>query len=179
MSTGVYMPAGDVIEAPGGYESISGIPIKPTPGPGTVQPGTFPNVITRPGAYAMGGICTLDILYKVKNLSDNLWLEFPVEDSLFVTFPENGDLLFFPGCHVLHYELSQVQQEMGAEKGTWKICFAAHPDKKMTIYYYYSIAHVDAHEGITPPWTALPTTMENGLACAMAENTGVYVPAGQ
>ena len=179
LHTGVYMPAGEVIPAEGGYETISGVPIKPQPGPGTVQPKPYPNVITESGAYGMGGICALDVFYKVDNLSDNLWLEFPVEDSLFVTFPDNGDVLFFPGCHVLHFEADQVKEEMSADKGTWKICFAAHPDKKMTIYFYHSLVHVDDHENIIPPWTALPTTIENGLACASAENTGVYVPAGQ
>lgn len=179
MLTGVYMPAGDVIEAPGGYETISGIPIKPTPGPGSVQPPPYPNVITQSGAYGMGGICALDIFYKVENLSDNLWQEFPVEDTLIITFPENGDQLFFPGCHVLHYELSEVQVQMGPEKGTWTICFAAAPDKQMTIYFYESLIHVDEHEHMTSPWIALPTTAQNGLACAPAEHTGVYVPAGQ
>lgn len=179
LHTGVYMPAGDVIPAEGGYETISGIPIHPQPGPGSVQPPDFPNVITQSGAYAMGGICTLDVYYKVDNLSDNLWQEFPIEDNVIVSFPENNDILFFPGCHVLHYELTEVQKYMGPEKGTWKICFAAAPDKTMTIYFYESLLHVDNHENITPPWTALPTTVENGLACAPAEYTGVYVPAGQ
>lgn len=178
MYTGVYMPAGEVISEDG-YETISGIPIRPTPGPGSVQPPPYPNVITQSGAYAMGGICTLDIFYKVENLSDNLWQEFPVEDNVIITFPENGDQLFFPGCHVLHYELSEGQVHMGAEKGTWTICFAAAPDKQMTIYFYESLIHVDEHENMTPPWTALPTTTENGLACAPAEYTGVYVPAGK
>ncbi len=177
--TGVYMPAGEVIPDEGGYETISGIPIKPTPGPGSVQPPSFPNIITQPGSYAMGGICTLDVYYAVENLSDNLWQEFPVEDNLIIAFPENGDQLFFPGCHVLHFESNTVQPQMGPEKGTWTICFAAAPDKKMTIYFYESLVHVDEHEKMTPPWTALPTTVEDGLACAPAEHTGVYVPAGQ
>ena len=177
--TGVYMPAGDFIEAPGGYETISGIPIRPTPRPGTVQVPSFSHVITASGSYAMGGICTLDVLYKVDNLSDNLWEEFPIEDTLIVNFPDNGDILFFPGCHVLHYELSEVQKLMPAEKGEWQICFAAAPGKQMTIYYYESMLHEDVHEAITPPWTALPTTVENGLACAPAQETGVYVPAGR
>jgi hypothetical protein len=177
--TGVYMPAGDVISNDGGFNTISGVPIKPAPGPGTVIIPNFPNVISKSGSYGMGGICALEVFYKVENLSDNLWEEFPVEDNLIVTFPDNGDVLFFPGCHVLHYELSEVQKLMGIEKGEWKICFAAAPGKTMTIYYYESMVHADEHGSITPPWTALPTTTENGLACAPAQNTGVYVPAGQ
>jgi hypothetical protein len=96
-----------------------------------------------------------------------------------VSFPDNGDLLFFPGCHVLHFEELKVQTEMNEDKGDWKICFAAPPDQTPTIYFYESILHNDNPENITPPWVALPTTVENGLACAPALKTGVYVPAGQ
>lgn len=176
--TGVYMPAGEMILAPGGYETISGIPVKPPP-IGSVQLPPFPHVITESGSYGMGGICTLEAYYKVENLSDELWEEYPIEDNVIVTFPENDDLLFFPGCHVLHYELNEVQKKMGLEKGEWEICFAAAPDKQMTIYFYESLVHIDDHENITPPWIALPTTTENGLACAPAQYTGVYVPAGK
>jgi hypothetical protein len=178
LHTGVYMPAGDIIEAPGGYQTISGINIKPPP-VGSVQPPPYPNVITQSGSYGMAGICNLDVYYKVDDLTDNLWPEYPVEDNLIVTFPDNGDILFFPGCHVLHFEKAEVQKYMGNEKGIWTICFAAPPDKQMTIYFYESLVHIDEHEMITPPWTALPTTIMNGLACAPAEYTGVYVPAGK
>jgi hypothetical protein len=178
LQTGVYMPAGIVVPLPGGGSGIP-TPATPTPGPGSVQPPPFNNVITQSGTYAVGGICMLEVFYKVENLSDFFVEEFPVQDNLIVTFPENNDLLFFPGCHVLHYEQAVVQKLMGPEKGEWMICFAAHPDKKMTIYFYDSMVHLDMIENIAPPWIALPTTTENGLACAPAHNTGVYVPAGQ
>ena len=180
--TGVYMPAGEVIPggAIGGGDEDKTIPIT---GPGTVQVPDIVHEIRGSGKYFMGGICTLDVLYKVEGLSDNFYEEFPVEDNVIVSFPDNGDLLFFPGCHVLHYELietkQEIQPEMTEEKGEWKICFAAPPNLKTTIYFYESLLHEDDPEDITPPWVALPTTMEDGLACAPAEKTGVYVPASQ
>jgi len=102
----------------------------------------------------------------------------PVQDDITVPFPDNGDILFLPGCHLLHFERNILQKHMGNEKGTWEICFAAHPGKEMTIYYYESLIHKDKTEEITPPWHSLPTTTENGMACAPAEYTGVYTPAG-
>lgn len=176
LHTGVYMPAGEVI--PGG--ALGGGPEDgiPVTGPGTVQPPLFTNVITGPGKYAMGGICTLDVVYKVEGLSDNFYEEFPVEDNVLVSFPDTGDLLFFPGCHVLHYEFTEVQKEITEEKGEWTICFAAPPNITTTIYFYESTLHDDNPENITPPWVALTTTTKDGLACAPAEKTGVYVPAG-
>ena len=175
--TGVYMPAGKVQGQSGGVGDAIIYP-PPLPGPGTVQPPLTPNTIKKSGFYSMGGICTLLIQYKVPNLSDNFFVELPVQDDKTVTFPDNGDILFLPGCHVLHFERSSLQKHMGNEKGTWTICFAAPPNKVMTIYYYESLLHKDRTEQITPPWIALPTTTANGTACAPAEFTGVYTPAG-
>ena len=77
----------------------------------------------------MGGICSVEAFYKVDFLSDDIFVEYPVEENLIVSFPDNGDILFFPGCHVLHFENSEVQKHMGNEKGIWTICFAAAADK--------------------------------------------------
>ena len=178
LHTGVYMPAGKVIKDSFAYTYTTGVWVKPPP-KGTVQPPPYFTQITQSGTKGIGGICSLEALYKVDNLTDDTFVEFPVEENLIVNFPDNGDILFFPGCHVLHYEKSVVQKQMGNEKGTWTICFAAPPNKQMTIYYYESMVHIDDHENITPPWEPLPTTVENGLACAPAEYTGVYVPAGK
>ena len=178
--TGVYMPAGQFRNQPGGVSeaTITGGPA-PAPGPNTVGAPPPSNTITASGTYSAGGVCTLIVQYKVEDLSDRLYVEVPVQDDQTVTFPENGDILFLPGCHVLHYELSELQKTMTNEQGTWKICFAAPPDKEMTIYFYESLLHKDNTESITPPWKALATTVENGMACAIAEGTGVYVPAGK
>jgi len=176
--TGVYMPAGKVI--PGGPIPKTG-PVGPTPspGPGTVRPPSSPNVIRASGTYAMGGVCTLKVVYKTSGLMNRFYVEFPVEDTALVAFPDNGDLLFFPGCHVLHYQWAETQKNVTDKKGKWQICFAAPPTKKVTIYFYESLVHEDSSEQIAASWLALPTTVENGLACAPAMGTGVYVPAGQ
>ncbi len=189
MFTGVYMPAGKVENQPGGISDSKVNPPPapapaPTPRPGTVRPAPppppDPNSIAKSGTYGVGGICTLIIQYKVDRLSDTLFVEVPVRDDKTVGFPtDKGDILFLPGCHVMHYERSILQKQMGAEKGTWKICFAAPPNLTMTIYFYRSDVHKDVDEAVTPPWQPLTTTTENGMACAAADFTGVYVPAGQ
>jgi hypothetical protein len=177
--TGVYMPAGKVIKDSFAYTYIQGLWVEPPP-KGSVQPPPYFTEITVSGTKGVGGICSVDALYKVENLMDNIYVEFPIEDNLIVAFPDStGNLLYFPGCHVMHYEDSLVQKHMGNEKGTWTVCFAAPPEKQITIYYYESMVHIDNHENINPPWVPLPTTIENGLACAPAEYTGVYVPAGK
>jgi hypothetical protein len=171
--TGVYMPAGFVKPTPVGGGAGGVQPTSPAPGPRSIQPP--PPVsprITKSGSYSIGGICTLIVVYKQPNLSDDVWVELSTQDTFIVPFPDNGDVLYLPGCHVVHYE--PLHEVVTDQQGEWKICFAARPDKKMTIYYYS-----DDLTSITPPWQPLPTTTANGSACAPAMHTGVYVPAGQ
>jgi hypothetical protein len=178
--TGVYMPAGKVIETAGGLDISADIPLLLAPLGGSVQPPSVSATgITNSGTYSVGGICSERIVYGDENLSDALAVELPVEGNQVVSFPDNGDLLFFPGCHALHYERSLVKEEMSSEQGVWEICFATHPDMDMTIYYYESLIHSDDHGYIVPPWVSLPTTTKDGMVCAPSKNTGVYVPAGK
>lgn len=171
--TGVYMPAGYVQPTPAG--GAGGV-IVPTPRgtkPGTVRPpAPVSPRITKSGTYSIGGICTMIVVYKQPNLSDDVWVELPTQDTLTVPFPSDKDILYFPGCHVVHYE--PLMDTVTDQQGSWKICFAARPNKTMTIYYYS-----DDLTKITPPWQPLPTTTENGMACAPAMHSGVYTPAGQ
>ena len=104
----------------------------------------------------------------------------------------NDDLFYFPGCHVIHYKNNQIQDQMNdpaptgpaptdsapatpapTKDGDWQICFAAIPDKTMTIYYYK-----DDTTAVTPPWMKLDTTTANGMACAdLVDFSAVYAPA--
>ncbi|MDD2923361.1 MAG: hypothetical protein PHQ36_13840, partial [Anaerolineales bacterium] len=82
-----------------------------------------------------------------------------------------------PGCHVFHYKNSQLVDEVTTDEGKWEICFAAIPDKKTTIYFYYSDNDLAR---VTSKWTPLETRIENGTACAaLTDYTGVYTPVGK
>jgi len=179
MFSGVYMPAGKFTNRPGGVSNATVSGPAGAPGAGTVQAPAPSNTVSASGSYSVGGVCSMVVKYNLTNLSDKLYVEVPVQDDLTVSFPAtNNDILFLPGCHVLHFEKSVEQAAMTSSQGTWKICFAAPPNKTMTIYFYKSMDHSDNTSSVTPPWTALPTTVENGMACAVADGTGVYVPAG-
>ena len=169
--TGVYMPAGVVLPTPI-PGTVGNAGNTPTPLPGSVQPPPPTNRITKSGTYSIGGICSIIVIYKLPNLSDDVWVEPLTQDTQTVPFPHDKDVLYLPGCHVIHYE--PLMLETTDAMGEWKICFAARPGKDMTIYYY-----TDDLDSIIPPWTPLPTTIENGQACAPANWTGVYVPAGR
>lgn len=169
--TGVYMPAGLIEPTPRPGGVGAGTPF-PTPLPGSIQPPPASNRITESGSYSIGGICSIIVLYKLPNLSDDVWVEPLTQDTQTIPFPREDDVLYLPGCHVVHYE--PIYLEVTDEMGEWEICFAERPGKLMTIYYY-----TDDLNSVIPPWTPLPTTTENGQACAPANWTGVYVPAGR
>ena len=174
MFTGVYMPAGQRVVPPGaGGEG--NILNPPNPQGGSVKPPPADITVNRSGTYAVGGVCAIIINYKISNLSDNIHVQHPTESNDIVPFPDNGGLLYLPGCHVVHYKDSQVKQLMTSDEGSWEICFAARPNKDMTIYFYQ-----DDLTTVTPPWIPLETTIKNGLACAhLADYSGVYAPASQ
>ncbi|HMB21840.1 MAG TPA: hypothetical protein VKP08_03360 [Anaerolineales bacterium] len=172
--TGVYMPAGKTVRDPGGER---GETVTYTGG------GHHGSVVTPPsdveisatGTYSAGGICSAIVKYYVPGLGDSLHVQFPTENTHIVPFPDNEDLLYLPGCHFLHYRDGKVKQSMTRDEGEWEICFAAIPSKETTIYYYR-----DDNTLVNPPWTALETTTEDGMACApLADFSAVYAPAGK
>jgi len=172
--TGVYMPAGKTVRNPGGSPGDR-ILFPGASGRGSVVPPPSDITINESGTYAVGGVCAVILDYHISGLSDNLHVEFPTKDNQIVPFPENEDLLYLPGCHLLHYRDAQIKQEMTREEGDWEICFATRPGKEMTIYFYR-----DDNSDINPPWVALDTTTDKGLACApLADYSGVYAPAGK
>ena len=181
--TGQYAPGNNKPLTPsiGGGGNVN----VPAGGAGSVVTPPSSVLITKSGTYSAGGICSLEVLYKEPDLKD----ELHVADALllhhdavdgydqngFAQFPDNAGLIYYPGCHVLHYELDKIYQwQIEKNKGDWKICFAARPDKENTIYYYLG----DLSDQVSP-WEPLDTTTEGGLACAPAHFTGVYVPTGK
>ncbi|MCE9644915.1 MAG: hypothetical protein K8S20_02865 [Chloroflexi bacterium] len=175
--SGVYAPGGRRITTAGGPGSDDGVVTTDTAG-GTVRPPSADLTVTESGAYAVGGVCTMIVDYKVPNLATGIHVEGNVEISANVPYPDNEGLLYLPGCHVFHYKESKLVTDVTPDEGDWKICFAAIPNKETTIYFYY--ANDDAPKSAKPDWAPLETTVENGMACApLTDHTGVYAPTGK
>jgi hypothetical protein len=176
--TGVYAPAAIQPEIDTGTISSTG---QQTGSPGgTVQPPSSTVTINKSGTYSIGGLCTMIIDYYIPDLSNEIHIEDQIETSANVPFPDNEGLLYLPGCHVFHYKEAELRTDVNVTtaEGSWKICFAAIPNKKTTIYFYY--AKDEAPESALPDWAPLETTIENGMACApLTDQTGVYAPTGK
>lgn len=154
-------------------------------GNGSIVPPPASTWITESGTYSVGGICTFTVLYNEPYQTNDIHVadalrhdRDPIDDYNYEEhdeFPEGEGLLYLPGCHVLHYDRGEITHwEKYVDQGDWKICFAAYPDKQMTIYLY--LGDLTDQES---SWRPLETTIENGQACAHAFFTGVYVPAGK
>jgi len=177
--TGVYMPAGDIKIVPQTGETGTNPLLPPDGAGGSIVPPPPIIPITGSGTFPVGGICSLTATYKIKGLSDTVEVEYSnkhlTEETLKVPSDAVEGIFYFPGCHVLHYRDGKIKDEMTSQEGDWQICFAAIPDKIMTIYFYQ-----DDLTNIIGPWRALKTTTENGIACAdLVDYTGVYTPAGK
>jgi len=176
--TGVYAPGGKRLT--GGSDSGGSDGQQSNPLGGSVLPPSSTLTVTKSGTYAVGGVCSMEVEYHVPDLSNQLHVEQDIEISANVPFPDNEGLMYLPGCHVFHYVESDLVTDVNVnvDQGKWKICFAAIPDKKTTIYFYY--AKNDEAGSALPDWSPLETTIENGMACAPAtEHTGVYAPTGK
>jgi len=181
--TGEYAP-GSKVDAVLEISPRTDIP-QTTQGEGTVVPPPASITISGSGIYSVGGICTFYVLYTDLFQSDQIHVadalrhdHDPIDDYNYEEhdeFPDEGGLLYQPGCHILHYDAGLITHwEKFVDQGDWKICFAAYPDKEMTIYAY--LGDLSNQES---SWIPLETTTENGEACAPAFYTGVYVPTGK
>ena len=99
-------------------------------GPGEVGGASQKGHHLTSGTYSVGGICTIEALYKIKGLSDTVEVEFGndhlTEKTLKVPSDEVKGVFYFPGCHVLHYLDAKIQDQMTSEQGDWRICLS-HP----------------------------------------------------
>jgi len=62
----------------------------------------------------------LKVRYRMEGLSDTLHVEPPEEDTLTIPFEDMPDLLYFPGCHVVHYRDARIKNVMTRPEGDWE-----------------------------------------------------------
>jgi hypothetical protein len=141
--------------------SASGL-AAPNPAPGTVRP---PPVVAPPiggpGTYSVGGVCTLKVDFLAPDVSVHAGL-LPFAS---VGEPPSDVQRYLAGvCQVNYVKAGEGLTDLTGADGSVTICFASVPGTTDKIYVYAD--HT---------WTALDTTVADGLACAPATKTGRYV----
>ncbi len=134
---------------------------------GTVKPPPSEVVIPVTGLYSIGGFCTLEI----ELLDPDVTLYGDIQTPLPKDLPA-GVHKVRQGCLLTYYDQGDRIDALSPAAGSATICFAGVADKVMTLYFYNLYA-------VTPAWVALPTTNEDGIACARGTGSGVYVATFQ
>jgi hypothetical protein len=130
---------------------------------GTVKTPPHQILIPVTGDYSVGGFCTLNVAFNDPAITLDATLQTPLPRDL----PDKVHKVS-QGCLLTYYSSSQRLDELSASAGSATICFAAIPQQQ-TVVYFHNL--YDAN----PTWVPLETTVENGIACAAAPKSGVYV----
>jgi hypothetical protein len=162
-TTGMYSPTAAVL-----------------PASGTVQPPPADLQVCAPGNYSLGGLATL----AVNQLAAGYCLHAFLWNHAFAIgrIPDDaGDLLsavtfvefFYQGIFVYKYDVP-------GETNSIQVCYAVPGGSQAQIYFF---DHYGPRFGQRPPgqpsWTALETTLSNGIACAVAQTSGAYALIGE
>jgi len=134
---------------------------------GSVKPPAQHIVIQKTGDYSVGGFCTLSVTLNDPAVNLDAHIETPLPGEL----PDKVQRVR-QACHLTYSSSNQRIDALPVNSGNTTICFAVIPGKPMTLYFYniYSLS---------PAWTSLETTVENGRACAIGNASGVYVASFQ
>jgi len=146
-------------------------------GPGTVKPpAVFVPLVSAPGVYSVGGVCTFRIIKALEN-------DYTMTADLlpFESLGKQPDeiISYLAGVCRAIYDQSGVGviPDLGAH-GQVEVCFASVPNTKGVIYVYNPYqTEVGPAAGET--YTALDTKPDGGLLCAPAQQTGKYFLANQ
>jgi hypothetical protein len=129
---------------------------------GTVKPPRRDLLIPVTGAYSIGGLCTLDVQLIATQISLNTDIQSPLPRDL----PDEVQKVL-QGCLLTYYRTGARLDQLSSSDGSALVCFAATPEKQMKVYFHDSYSP-------KPKWTALDTKVDSGIACAEANQSGVY-----
>jgi hypothetical protein len=147
--------------------------------PGTVQPPPAEITVCAPGTYSVGGVSTL----LVNQLDANYCLHAFLFKSGFAIglIPQGAGSILSAVTFVEIYNQNQLvyQYNVSGQTNSIQVCYAVPVGKQGQIYFldHYG-PRFGSHPG-KPAWQPLPTTIQNGVACAVAQTTGAYALIGK
>jgi hypothetical protein len=147
------------------------------PEPGSVKPPPRFIKVCADGDFSVGGVAGL----QVSELEPGYCLQAFLWNRRFAfgRIPEGaGNIL----AHITFLQIfhhGRLIQELPTEDGRVRICYAVPPGKQAQIYFYDFHRGRFAKQSGKPAWEPLDTTVENGMACAPAQETGAYALIGK
>lgn len=149
------------------------------PNPGTVQPPPSEIQVCSAGVYSVGGVSTL----QVNQLAPDYCIHAFLWNHGFAVgrIPDGaGDFLaavtfvefFYQGTFVYKYDVP-------SEANSILVCYAMPVGKQGQIYFYDHYGPKFGQPAGQPSWVPLETTIQNGVACAVAQTSGGYALIGK
>ena len=134
---------------------------------GTVKPPPTKVIIPVTGQYSVGGLCTISVEFNAPSFLLDASLQIPLPGELPADLQKVSQ-----GCLLTYYSGSERVDALPSDAGTATICFAAPPGRTMTLFFYNNYSP-------NPGWEALETTVEAGRACAIGNESGIYMATSQ
>lgn len=128
------------------------------------------------GQYAVGGIAT----FNVENLRENHCIEWEIQEHGFALghLPKGAGKFLTDFIFQRIYYKGHLQYKLPPSDGSIETCFAVPPGKEVSIYFFdFFGPRFEKRRGRTF-WEPIETTIEDGLACANTDTSGVYVLGG-
>jgi hypothetical protein len=150
------------------------------PEPGTVKPPPSNIQVCSPGVYSLGGISTLTVSQLAEGYCVHAYLwkhgfaigRIPGGAGRIlseVTFIE----YFYQSNFVYQYDVAGQAQSI-------QVCYAVPAGTQAQIYFFDHFGPKFGHPHQGPPaWVPLETTIQNGIACAVAQTSGAYALIGK
>jgi hypothetical protein len=147
------------------------------PDPGSVKPPRPEIKFCDNGIYSVGGVAT----FTVNDLAPGYCLEAFLHNKNYAIgrIPDGAGNILAHVTFLRVFYQGQFTYDVPPEDGDIKICFAVPPGKQAEIYFYDHYAARFGKGTGQPAWEPLPTTLENGLACAPAQTSGAYALIGK
>jgi hypothetical protein len=139
---------------------------------GTVKPPHGRRRECQSGHYAVGGIAT----FNVEDLKDGYCIEWETKGNGFALghLPKGAGRFLTDFVFQRIYLNGQLQYKLPSGDGSIQTCFAVPPGKQVSIYFYdFFGARFEKRRGYVS-WEPVETTIQDGLACANTDTSGVY-----
>ena len=143
--------------------------------PGSVQAPSSSHEACEKDVFSVGGAIT----FEIKDLKPGYCVETDLWDTTFGVIPEDtGKVLGYKGVIRIYFH-GELVYELLAADGSIQACFAIPPEKQALIYFYDSYGQRFEKRTDTPSWETIDTTVDNNIACAFTQKSGVYALIGK
>ncbi|MGE5461999.1 MAG: SdrD B-like domain-containing protein, partial [Syntrophothermus sp.] len=149
------------------------------PDPGTVKPPPADIKVCVAGMYSLGGISTL----QVKQLAMDYCLHAFLWKHGFAIgrIPGGAGRILADVTFIEFYykDLLTYKYDVSGETDSIRVCYAVPVGKKAQIYFMDFYGPRFGQRTGQPSWVPLETTIQDGIACAVAQTSGAYALIGK